>query len=187
LLKGKLPWQGISTKDLDAKYEQILQHKKSPLKLLCQDLPPIISRYMHYCRTLEFTDKPDYKGLKEQFTESFNETLTSEEFLFDWQLKTRSKEWEYKRINSTNAVPIDNEEKKAPALSTFKVLSSNILHLSFPDIKKSKMIKEKLEVPCASVGPSISNNNETNVAVMNFREGEDNKNELPESKGKIIY
>lgn len=140
---------------------------------------------MHYCRTLEFTDKPDYKGLKKEFTEYFTQSLTSKEFLFDWQIKFRSKEPQ--RINSNNILPIHNKEEKASVASAFKGLSSNILRFNFADIKELQTLKQnKQVVPCTSVGPPISNNNGINITAMDFCEREDNKTELAGSKGKLF-
>lgn len=175
LMKGKLPWQGIYTKGDEERHKQILQYKKLiPIKMLCEDLPLVVSVYIRYSRSLEFTDKPDYKGLKEQFTEYFNQSLDGKEFVFDWFLKTKYKE--PLRTTSSNSVAVHNEEKKEVAPPNIKNLSSNFLHFSLNEIKNSHVAKlRKLEVPGSSLDSHISGEKGTNCAEMDSREVEDKK------------
>eukprot|EP00826_Nyctotherus_ovalis_P003921 TRINITY_DN10814_c0_g1_i3.p2 TRINITY_DN10814_c0_g1~~TRINITY_DN10814_c0_g1_i3.p2 ORF type:complete len:188 (-),score=32.49 TRINITY_DN10814_c0_g1_i3:441-1004(-) len=175
-MKGKLPWQGICTRGDEERHKQILQYKRLiPIKMLCEDLPQIIGAYIRYCRSLEFTDKPDYKGLKKQLTEHFNQSLDGKEFIFDWFLKAKLNK-EPLRTTSSNSVAVRNEEKKEAAPPNIKNLSSNFIHFSLSEIKRLQITKlRKLGVPRSSVGSHLSGEKGTNCPEMDSREVEDKK------------
>ena len=65
---GFLPWQNMSSSMNGEGNSGILQCKlKVTVDELCKDCPSEFKSYMKYCKELEFTDKPDYKALKELF------------------------------------------------------------------------------------------------------------------------
>ena len=67
LAKGKLPWQGVKTKNKKEKHKKIMESKLaySP-EQLCKDLPDEFVNLLKYSRNLEFEEKPDYKSIKAQ-------------------------------------------------------------------------------------------------------------------------
>lgn len=67
-VKGSLPWQGVVCKDPKNKMTVIGEKKMSTsLESLCEGLPSAFLEYFTYCRSLEFTQDPDYKMLRELF------------------------------------------------------------------------------------------------------------------------
>ncbi len=85
LLKGQLPWQGIQGVSRHDKYN-IIKEKKQNMKIeeICKDLPPQFGRYLYYCRSLKFEDKPDYAQLKKLFKDLFYEKQYDSNFSYDW-------------------------------------------------------------------------------------------------------
>lgn len=71
-LLGSLPWQGIRAKSKKEKYDKIHEKKKEiSIEELCQGLPEEFMTYMHYCRSLEFDERPDYGYLRKLFKDLF--------------------------------------------------------------------------------------------------------------------
>merc|ERR1719494_206980 len=58
---GRLPWQGLKANTRNEVHSMIMQMKlNTPVKILCGCLPPEFATYLNYCRTLDFSEKPDY-------------------------------------------------------------------------------------------------------------------------------
>ena len=63
-MKGRLPWDKISGKNIKEINRKIILIKKSiHIKDLCKDLPAQIFEYMKYVRQLKFSQTPDYNYL----------------------------------------------------------------------------------------------------------------------------
>lgn len=90
MLKGKLPWQSIVSENRDEKYQLIKKMKcsMSPGEL-CQNAPEEFTLYFEYCRSLGFTDNPDYSYLKSLFhkmCKSNNIDIQNQDsILLDWE------------------------------------------------------------------------------------------------------
>ena len=68
LYKGKLPWQGIRTKDKKKRYSLIHQEKiKYSVEELCKDMPREFIVFLNYVKSLEFDEKPPYNSFKKMF------------------------------------------------------------------------------------------------------------------------
>lgn len=69
LLKGKLPWTGLSIKKGDIRTKEDLVYDKK-LKTtsaeLCEGLPYLFQKLVDYAYTLEYEDKPDYSYMIRQ-------------------------------------------------------------------------------------------------------------------------
>ncbi|EDV94758.1 casein kinase I [Drosophila grimshawi] len=84
-LRGRLPWQGISAESRMQKYERIAERKSTlPLHVLCAGIPSEFYVYIKYCRSLQFTEQPDYMYLRKLFTMLFRNNLLQYDHLFDW-------------------------------------------------------------------------------------------------------
>lgn len=89
-LKGSLPWQGLSAATKKQKYEKIGETKlKTPLEVLCKGCPVEFVLYFRYIRSLQFTDKPDYAGLRKRFRDLFVREGNSLDYMFDWTIFRR--------------------------------------------------------------------------------------------------
>lgn len=87
-LKGKLPWQGLPAKTKKEKYDKIKDKKKNtPIEDLCYKLPKEFSKYMNYCRCLNFEDKPCISDLRKLFKNLLNKKGLELNNKFDWMTK----------------------------------------------------------------------------------------------------
>ena len=94
LLKGNLPWMGLDGRDQKQKYDRICAVKaKTSFEELCKGFPGEFIRYFQIVRSLRFTDRPDYAGLREMFRELF----IREGFIYDGKYDWSTEEVEQKR------------------------------------------------------------------------------------------
>ena len=65
---GKLPWQNLGDCENSDQYTRIMQKKiGTPVDELCRDCPPLFKLYMMNCKSLGFTDEPEYDYLLSLF------------------------------------------------------------------------------------------------------------------------
>ena len=85
LYKGRLPWQGIKTKDKKKRYNLIYKEKmKYSPEELCKDMPREFIVFLNYVRTLSFDEKPPYNSFKKMFSRLY-EHMEYKEHLFEWE------------------------------------------------------------------------------------------------------
>jgi len=112
-LRGALPWSGLDAKTQEEKYRKICEKKETtPLPELCTGFPKAFEDYLQYARTLEFTQKPDYKMLYDSVRKCREPGVKDHEY-----------EWTDAAAPSGNLVPLnaradqqqpdDKEQKKA--------------------------------------------------------------------------
>lgn len=85
--KGKLPWQGISPKNIqkEDKYQLIYECKKNTTTdQLCQGLPKEFKLYMDYVKGLDFPEKPNYNYIYNLFTQLFKRNNYKYDHVYDW-------------------------------------------------------------------------------------------------------
>ena len=89
--KGKLPWQGVKTKNKKEKHKKIMEFKEeyNPEKL-CEGLPEEFPTLLKYSRKLDFNEKPDYKNIKIMFKELINSINEKMDWKFDWEKNSDS-------------------------------------------------------------------------------------------------
>jgi serine/threonine protein kinase len=86
-LRGSLPWQGLKADTKKQKYDKIAEKKmETSIEVLCGSYPSEFASYFHYCRSLQFEDKPDYSHLKRLFKALFTREGYEFDYLFDWTL-----------------------------------------------------------------------------------------------------
>lgn len=86
-VQGVLPWQGLKATSKRDKYEKIMVKKMtSPVEQLCAQLPIEFAKYIDYCRTLRFTDCPNYTFLRKLFQDLYFREAGGlcYDFVFDW-------------------------------------------------------------------------------------------------------
>lgn len=67
------------------KYEKIKEKKKNtPIEDLCYKLPKEFAKYMNYCRSLNFEDKPCISDLKKLFKNLITKKGMEYDLKFDW-------------------------------------------------------------------------------------------------------
>ena len=83
--KGKLPWQGVKTKNKKEKHKKIMESKLAfTPDILCKDLPKEFEYLLKYSRELEFEDRPDYKNIKSMFKKHIEKNGGTMNMEFDW-------------------------------------------------------------------------------------------------------
>ena len=90
---GKLPWQGVKTKNKKEKHKKIMDSKIyfKPEKL-CKGLSSEFATLLNYANDLEFEEKPDYKSIKKMFRTSIEELGEDMDWIFDWDLLKEKEE-----------------------------------------------------------------------------------------------
>ena len=84
-LKGKLPWQNILIKNKEERYEKIREMKNNiDIKILCQDCPEEIGKYITYVKNLEYEEEPNYELLKNLFKSLLNKLELKVGYFYDW-------------------------------------------------------------------------------------------------------
>ena len=93
--KGKLPWQGVKTKNKKEKHKKIMELKEeyNPDKL-CEGLPEEFPTLLKYARKLDFEEKPDYKNIKIMFKQLISANKQQMDWKFDWDVWDKNKEEE---------------------------------------------------------------------------------------------
>ena len=89
--KGKLPWQGVKTKNKKEKHKKIMESKEkyNPEKL-CEELPEEFPTLLKYARKLDFNEKPDYKNIKIMFKQLISSNNEKMDWKFDWEKNSYS-------------------------------------------------------------------------------------------------
>mmetsp|Transcript_7245 Transcript_7245/g.7098 ORF Transcript_7245/g.7098 Transcript_7245/m.7098 type:complete len:211 (+) Transcript_7245:139-771(+) len=83
-LRGSLPWQGISARGKEEKYQKIKESKMSTsIEVLCDGFPREFSIYISYCRNLKFEEAPDYAYLRRLFRDLFLQEGFEYDYIFD--------------------------------------------------------------------------------------------------------
>ncbi|KMZ74817.1 putative Casein kinase [Zostera marina] len=86
-LRGSLPWQGLKAANKKQKYDKISENKMmTPIEVLCKSYPSEFVSYFHYCRSLQFDEKPDYSYIKKLFRDLFIREGYQFDYIFDWTL-----------------------------------------------------------------------------------------------------
>lgn len=88
LLKGTLPWQGITAETRYQKYAKIRERKENiPFTLLCQLLPVEFQTYLETCQALTFDKRPNYDLLKRILQRALLKDPQNNEFdyKYDWE------------------------------------------------------------------------------------------------------
>jgi len=88
LAKGKLPWQGVRTKNKKEKHKKIMESKLAytPDKL-CEGIPHEFVKLLEYARELDFEERPDYKNIKSMFKNIIIKNGGSLNWEYDWDKK----------------------------------------------------------------------------------------------------
>lgn len=85
LLLGQLPWQGIQANTKAEKHLKICQVKNETTILeLCRYCPEAFAKYLHHCKNLRFSEKPNYQYLRSLFREAMQTKKLLCDWKFDW-------------------------------------------------------------------------------------------------------
>ena len=83
--KGKLPWQGVKTKNKKEKHKKIMESKLANTpQILCNNLPEEFQKLLEYGRGLDFEDQPEYEDIKSMFKNYLTKKRMTLDMVFDW-------------------------------------------------------------------------------------------------------
>lgn len=86
-LNGALPWQNIDAENKLIRNQKIAQMKASmDVAQLCKGHPPQFMEYFRRVRSLQFAQKPDYKGLRSLFLTLAAKKNIKIDYKYDWEL-----------------------------------------------------------------------------------------------------
>ena len=103
--KGKLPWQGVKTKNKKEKHKKIMESKLAHTPdILCANLPDVYVKLLKYARKLEFEDEPDYANIKLLFKNYIEKKGDIMDMQFDWEKR--------KEESDSNEEEDEYDEKK---------------------------------------------------------------------------
>jgi len=103
--KGKLPWQGVKTKNKKEKHKKIMESKLAHTPdILCANLPDVYVKLLKYARKLEFEDEPDYASIKLLFKNYIEKKGDIMDMQFDWEKR--------KEESDSNEEEDEYDEKK---------------------------------------------------------------------------
>ena len=57
---------------------------QTPVEIYTELLPVQFCTYLNYCKSLKFTEKPDYKFIKNLFSDLFNNLGFEFDYNYDW-------------------------------------------------------------------------------------------------------
>jgi serine/threonine protein kinase len=85
LLRGSLPWMGLTGHDQKQKYERICDVKsQTTFENLCRGFPVEFVRYFRSVRSLRFAEKPNYTELRAMFHALFIREGFVYDYKYDW-------------------------------------------------------------------------------------------------------
>lgn len=110
LLRGNLPWQGISSRDKN----RLTAEKKLSIHLdeLCAQHPVEFKNYLEYCISLKFEDIPDYMYLRRMFKGLYISSGFEDDFLYDWSLMNYTSEKKVKNCEDEEVKKAETEGRK---------------------------------------------------------------------------
>lgn len=89
--QGNLPWIGLKCKK-NERNAMIRDFKgNTPFEELLEGHPVEFVKYMKYCRSLQFDQKPDYNYLKKLFESLMQKNGYEDDGEFDWVIKKQMK------------------------------------------------------------------------------------------------
>lgn len=84
-LRGSLPWQGLKGSSRHSKHEKIRRCKqKTSFEELCKGFPNEFVCYFKHVRSLQFTERPDYRYLRKLMRDAFDKQGFKRGGSFDW-------------------------------------------------------------------------------------------------------
>ena len=87
-LKGALPWQGLAGKNKNEKYDRIKEKKiQTTISEVTRGAPEEFTKYLQYCRNMQFEEKPDYNYLRQLFKSIMSKHSYEHDQEYDWVLK----------------------------------------------------------------------------------------------------
>jgi hypothetical protein len=123
-----LPWQGLAGKNKNEKYDRIKEKKiQTTISEVTRGTPEEFTKYLQYCRNMQFEEKPDYNYLRQLFKNIMAKHSYETDFEYDWVLKKEGGAAKLKELVEKESRPVEKEVKAAgiPMRSQSKNLYDN--------------------------------------------------------------
>jgi casein kinase I family protein HRR25 len=90
-LRGSLPWYGNAKRKKTPGLLATRNSKvNSPTNVLCDSLPKEFAILLNYARALRHDERPDYKYLRNLFSDLLQREGHEHDYVFDWQYTSRN-------------------------------------------------------------------------------------------------
>ncbi|CAF1027293.1 unnamed protein product [Adineta ricciae] len=164
-LRGSLPWQGLKADTLKERYQKIGDTKRfTTNEILCEGYPRQFLAYMRTVRQLEFSQTPDYNGLRQLFHNALKDNNYINDDDFDWikpLQEHRSKR--SKTANTTiTGIPSTNATAKKTA-NTTNIMSSSTTCINNNDESRNRTVASRSLYPHYQL--PLSSTNATTVTL----------------------
>jgi casein kinase 1 len=131
LLRGSLPWMGLTGRDQKQKYDRICDVKsKISFEELCRGFPSEFIRFFNTVRNLRFTEKPNYAELRQLFRTLFIREGFLYDYKYDWVQDASAPPRTGRRVTISTvpappppALKLPSEEKEETPVSTLVAVS----------------------------------------------------------------
>lgn len=155
LMKGTLPWLGITSNRRDLLNEQILESKLlTSYESLCEGLPKEFVDYFKIVRSLQFEDEPPYEYIKDMFQNLF----IRQNFVYDYKY-----DWVADQESPTKKSKIKDKSKSRNSVHNQLIGNKNLAEVEQQISRISKRF-QSLALP-----PLYSNKNENEEPVKDER------------------
>lgn len=176
LFRGELPWQGLEADNKNEKYEKIKNKKIStPIDELCKGLPIEFVRYMHYCKNLQFEDKPDYTQLRKQFKDCYERNEFEKGFDYDWVLLSIDlTDYPKKTARSSDSLKPEREQIEENKARIKGIHKSNTAE---DDLLLSKQLSRKSEIQRLQCGMHPKGH-KSNIELLSNQKDEPSRDQI---------
>lgn len=90
LLRGNLPWMGITMRGRNQKFDKICEVKeKTTFESLCEGYPKEFQDYLYDVRNLKFDEEPNYALYRERFRKLFIRKGYVFDYVYDWTIPAK--------------------------------------------------------------------------------------------------
>jgi serine/threonine protein kinase len=135
LLRGQLPWQGLTAENQQEKLRRILEMKASASPgELCTGLPREFATYLEIVRELAFEDEPPYAAIREMFRELFMRLQFVFDYVYDWtETRTRNESEKLRSLTPklVTTQPLSHAVSPRPKVTPSRLVKS-LLHKVAP-------------------------------------------------------
>ncbi|XP_023212635.1 casein kinase I-like [Centruroides sculpturatus] len=99
--RGSLPWQDLAAATKKQTHEKIRERKMSiPVEVLCEGFPAEFAAYLNYCRGLRFDETPNYRYLRQLFSNLLRTLNYEYDCVFDWNKPNQKQKTDQSKVEN---------------------------------------------------------------------------------------
>lgn len=131
-LQGDLPWLGLKARSKKSKHKAIGSVKQDTSdEELCQGLPEEFCKFLQYCKSLLFSEKPNYDYLRGLFLKLFERRGFANDGVFDWDGMCLPPPSERKKVVSCSR---DLRKVREKAEKELRLMAPQVRHPPMPPV-----------------------------------------------------